>query len=147
MQQLHLNIKYKKGSNNRVFDFLSQPPAMALTIVLNFCGHETSRWSQHYASDAELCITYQAMRKVTPISNFHLEDGLLCHLGHLCVPSSECANLIWESHYSKVVGHFGVGKMVAVLQKYFYWLKLRHDVSKYMRSCIACSITKKIVKK
>jgi hypothetical protein len=59
-----------------------------------------------------------------PITEFHLQDGLLCHLGHLCVPSSEWEKLIWEAHYSRMAGHFGVEKTVAMLQKYFYWLKL-----------------------
>ena len=36
--------------------------------------------------------------------------------------------MIWEAHYSQAAGHFRVEKMVAVLQKYFYWLNLRQDV-------------------
>jgi hypothetical protein len=51
---------------------------------------------------------------------FHLKDALLCHLGHLCVPSSERYKMIWEAHYSCVVGHFGVEKIVEVLQKYLW---------------------------
>lgn len=58
------------------------------------------------------------------VLDFHLMDALLCYLGHLCVPSRERAKLIWEAHYSQVVGHFGVEKIVAILQKYFYWPKL-----------------------
>jgi hypothetical protein len=58
------------------------------------------------------------------VTNFHIQDGLLCHLGHLCVPASERAKMIWESHYSRMAGHFGVEKIVVVLQKHFYWPKL-----------------------
>jgi len=47
LQQFHLNIKYKKGSTNNVADCLSRPPIMALTIVLNSCGHETSNSATH----------------------------------------------------------------------------------------------------
>jgi hypothetical protein len=36
---------------------------------------------------------------------------------------------------------------VAVLQKHFYWTKLRQDVDNYIRSCIACAITKPTTKK
>ena len=46
------------------------------------------------------------------------------------------------SHCSRVAGHFGVEKTVAMLQKHFYWLKLRQEVSKYIRSCTACTISK-----
>jgi hypothetical protein len=45
LQQFHLSIKYKKGSTNHVTDCLSRPPVTTLTTVLNYCGHETSRWS------------------------------------------------------------------------------------------------------
>ena len=124
LQQFHLNIKYKKGSTNHVADCLSRPPVAALTTVLNSCGHETSGWSQLYDSDPDFSATYRAVCADTPVPDFHLQDGLLCHLGHLCVPSSERAKLIWEAHYSRVAGHFGTEKTVAVLQKYFYWPKL-----------------------
>jgi hypothetical protein len=81
------------------------------------------------------------------VDNFHLQDGLLCHLGHICVPSSERAKMIWEAHYSRVAGHFGVEKTVAMLQKHFYWPKLRQEVNKYIRSCTACTIAKPTTKK
>ena len=147
LQQFHLNIKYKKGSTNRVADCLSWPPVTTLTTVFNYCGHETSGWFQLYTNDPKFSTTYQAMSTCTLDANFHLQDGLLCHLDHLYVPSRECANLILESHYSQVAGHFGVYKMVVMLQKYFYWMKLQQDVSKYIRSCTACAIAKSTIKK
>jgi hypothetical protein len=55
--------------------------------------------------------------------------------------------LIWEAHYSRVAGHFGVEKTVAMLQKHFYWPKLRQEVNKYIRSCTACAIAKPTTKK
>jgi hypothetical protein len=58
------------------------------------------------------------------VNNFHLQDGLLCRLGHICVPSSVREKLIWEAHYSWVVGHFSIENIVAMLQKNFYWLKI-----------------------
>ena len=94
---------------------------MTLTTLLNSCGHETSEWSQIFSSDPDFATTYQAVSAGTPVANFHLQDGLLCHLGHLFVPSSERVKLILEAHYSRVAGHFGVDKIVAMLQKYFYW--------------------------
>ena len=55
--------------------------------------------------------------------------------------------MIWEAHYSRFVGNFGVEKTVAVLQKYFYWPNLRQDVRKYIRSCTTCTISKLTIKK
>lgn len=78
---------------------------------------------------------------------FHLHDALLCHLGHLFGPSRKRANMIWEAHYSRVIGNFGVEKIVAVLQKYFYWLKLWYHVGKYIKSYIVRVIAKPTIKK
>ncbi len=33
------------------------------------------------------------------------------------------------------------------MQKHFYWSKLQHDVNKYIRFCIACTIVKPTTKK
>jgi hypothetical protein len=81
------------------------------------------------------------------LTDFHIQDGLLCHLVHLCVPTSEHEKLIWEAHYSRFVEHFGVEKTMVVLQKHFYWPKLRQNVSKYIRYCIAYAISKPSIKK
>jgi hypothetical protein len=55
--------------------------------------------------------------------------------------------LIWEAHYSRVAGHFDVKKTVAMLQKHFYWTKLRQEVNKYIKSCTAFDISKLTTKK
>ena len=81
---------------------------MELIIVLDSYGHETSWWPHLYQSDAKFDSTYQTLMKGKQVPNFHLEDALLGHLGHICVPSSERAKMIWEVHYSQVAGHFGV---------------------------------------
>jgi hypothetical protein len=83
--------------------------------------------------------------RLSLIFTFRIE--LLCHLGHLCVPTSEHANMIWESHYSQMAGHFGMEKTMVILQKHFYWPKLRQDVNKYIRSCTSCAISKPAIKK
>jgi hypothetical protein len=66
--------------------------------------------------------------RCTIVTNFHIQDELLCHLGHLCVLASEQEKMIWEAHYSHMAGHFGMEKTVAILQKKFYWPKIRKDV-------------------
>ena len=88
---------------------------MAMTTVLNSCGHETSDWPLLYKSDLEFSYTYKALLGGMQVPNFHLQDALLCHMGQLCVPSSEHAKMIWEAHYSRVVGNFAVEKIVEVL--------------------------------
>jgi hypothetical protein len=134
LHQFHLNIKYKTRSTNSVSDCLNRPPVAALTTVLHSCGHEAYEWPQLYKSDPRFTTTYQMLGTGANFTDFHLRDELLCHLGHLCVPSSECAKLIWEAHYSRMAGHFGMENTVAVLKKHLYWPKLHQDVNKYIRS-------------
>jgi hypothetical protein len=55
--------------------------------------------------------------------------------------------MIWEAHYSRMAGHFGVEKTVAMMQRYFYWPKLRQEIDKYIRFCIVCAIAKLAIKK
>jgi hypothetical protein len=83
----------------------------------------------------------------THVANFHLWDRLLWRLGHIYFQSRQRAKLIWEAYYSRVTGHLGIEKIVAMLQKHFYWSKLRQEVSKYIRSCTSCTISKPATKK
>jgi hypothetical protein len=110
--------------------------------VLDSYGHETFGWPQLYETDPDFTTTYQMLGANAVVDNFHLQDGLLCHLGHICVPSSERVKLIWEAHYSWVAGHFVIEKIVAMLQKHFYWPKFRLEVNKYIRSCTTYAISK-----
>jgi hypothetical protein len=120
-------------------DYLIRPSVDALTTILHSYEHEASEWPQLYQQDSYFTTTYQLLGTGTNVTNFHIQDKFLCHIGHLCVPAKEHANMIWEAHYSQMAGHIGMEKTVVVLQKHFYWPKLRQDVSKYMRSCIACN--------
>jgi hypothetical protein len=86
LQHFHLNIKYKKGSTNNVADCLSRPPIVAITTVLNSCWHRISDWSLLYKSDLDFGHTYKMLLEGNRVPNFHLQDALLCHLGHICVP-------------------------------------------------------------
>ena len=72
LQQFHLNIKYKKGSNNRVSDCLSWPPVVESTTILDSCGHESSGWSELYANDPHFATTYHLLEARTLVSEFHL---------------------------------------------------------------------------
>jgi hypothetical protein len=96
----------------------------AITTMLDSCGHEESEWPQIYQEYPDFATTYHLLGIGTNTTNFHIQDEILCHLGHLCVPTSERAKMIWEAHYNRVVGHFGMEKTVAVLPKHFYWPKI-----------------------
>jgi hypothetical protein len=56
------------------------------------------------------CINNYKEKRKTNV-DYHLQDGLLYKMGKLCVPKEERVQLIREAHTSKVVGHFGVGRL------------------------------------
>jgi hypothetical protein len=56
--------------------------------------HEASAWPQLYQQDPDFATTYQLFGTGVTVTDFHIQDRLLCHLGHLCVCTNECANMI-----------------------------------------------------
>jgi hypothetical protein len=142
-----LNIKYKKGITNHITYYLNRPPVVALPIVLNLCGQETSGWLQSHNNDSKFVATYQTLNARKKIRYFHLPYGLLYHIRHMCVASSECLKLILESHYSRAIGHFGMQKKMVVLQNHLYWSNLRQDINKYIKTYTPFFISKPANKK
>jgi hypothetical protein len=94
MQQFHLNIKYKSWRTNHAVDYLSRPPVAALTTMVHSYGHEASEWPQLYQQYPEFATTYQLLGTGVNVTEFHIQDKLLCHLVHLCVLASEHAKMI-----------------------------------------------------
>ena len=53
----------------------------------------------------------------------------------------EKVNIIREAHSSLIVGHFGVSKIVAHLQRYCYWHRMLESVSHFIKGCSLCVIS------
>jgi hypothetical protein len=85
-----------------------------LTTVLHSYGHKASEWPQIYQQDPDFATTYQLLGTGVNATNFHIQDKSLCHI---YIPTSKHAKMIWEAHYSCMVGQFGVDKTMAILQK------------------------------
>jgi hypothetical protein len=66
-----------------------------LTNVLHCCGHGASEWPQLYQQDLNFKTTYQLLVTGATVTDFHIQDKMLCHLGRICVPASERAKMIW----------------------------------------------------
>jgi hypothetical protein len=119
---------------------------VSLTTMRHSCGHEASEWPQIYQQDLYFSTAYHLFGIGTNVTDFHIQDRLLCHLGHLCVLANKHANLIWEPHYSQMAGHFGMDKTMAILRKHFYCPKLRQDVNKYIIYFTSYVISKPTIK-
>jgi hypothetical protein len=89
-------------------------------MVLDSSIHDTSIWPHLYETDLEFATTYQMLGEKLVVANFHLYDEMFFHLVHLFVPSRERGKIIWEAYYSRVVGHFGIEKILTIMKKHFY---------------------------
>jgi hypothetical protein len=120
---------------------------VALTTMLHSRGNEASEWPQLYQRDLDFATTYQLLGTGANVTDFHIQDGMLCHMGHIYVLERERAKMIWEDNYSRMARHFCLEKTVVILQKHFCWPKLRQDINKYIRSFTAYAISKPTIKK
>ena len=50
--------------------------------------------------------------------------------------------MIREAHTSLILGHFGVSKIIAQLQRFCYWPRMNETVSIYIKGCTMCATSK-----
>src|SRR5882672_9742997 len=92
-----------------------------------------------------------------PVSAEHLDNqsdpkwtldpnGLLCHLGHIYVPSSCNLRLcvLQYSHDHPLAGHCGQTKTLHPVRMHYYWSRLPVYVKDYCKSCTICSRAKPV---
>ena len=97
-------------------------------MVLESCGHQIENWVYLYAHDNEFSDVYNHLLEGKHVDDYYLQDGMLCHLGQIYVPEAKRKKLLWEAHYNKVVGHFGISKTTTIIQRYFNRPKMKNDV-------------------
>ena len=109
LQKLHLNIKYNKGNTNWVEDGLTLPLFVELITILNSCRNMTSQWPHLYDSDLNFIASYYKLVESKQVSKFHLQDGLICRLIHIYLPSCESnEKMIWNVFYKWVIGNLRI---------------------------------------
>jgi hypothetical protein len=136
LQQFHLVIRYKKGIFNKVVDMLSRP-IISASVILKHSPIMHESYVEQYALDTDFKEVYETLCHSNHVEelDYHVHNNLLYHLGKLYIPQGERINIIREVHSSLIAGHFGVGKIVANLQRYCYWPKMNESVSRYVRGC------------
>ena len=68
---------------------------------------------------------------------FSINQGLLLHKGRVCVPSDDDIKhqILYECHASPSVGHRGIKKTYALVQRHFYWPQMHKSVEHYVVHC------------
>ena len=119
-------------------------PWVSASIILKHSSLAHESFIEQYATDEDFMDAYETLTHGTQVEDldYHVHNKLLYHLGKLCIPKGERAHIIREAHTSLIAGHFGVGKIVAQLQRYCYWPRMTESVSKYIKGCVMCSTSK-----
>lgn len=152
LQPFNFTIIHRKGKENVVPDFLSRSVPVSVDSMV------------HHSTDSvdTLATTtdpwYHRMKE--HVSNrpdkfpqWRLENNLLykyvrCEIPELSqeqdywklvVPKDKRKSLIKDHHDDPRCGHLGIYKTYWRLHQKCTWPKMRHDVAKYVRSCITCA--------
>ncbi|OMO52725.1 Integrase, catalytic core [Corchorus capsularis] len=129
-------VRYKQGKENVLADALSRRYVLLSMLDSKFLGFEYIK--ELYASDVYFREIFKACEN-SGFGKYYKHDGFLFKESRLCVPScSLCILLLRESHEGGLMGHFGVDRTYDILHEHFFWPKMRHDVGKYVASCIVC---------
>ena len=72
------------------------------------------------------------------------DDGVLTYSGRYYVPGDEALRqeLLSRYHDDIFAGHFGAAKTLELLERKYYWDRMRTDVRAYIKSCDVCQRTK-----
>ncbi|OMO99181.1 reverse transcriptase [Corchorus capsularis] len=129
-------VRYKQGKENVVADALSRRYVLLSMLNSKFLGFEYIK--ELYASDVYFGELFKACEN-SGFGKYYKHDGFLFKESRLCVPSCSLRILLLrESHEGGLMGHFGVDRTYGILHEHFFWPKMRHDVGKYVASCIVC---------
>ncbi|XP_016673251.1 uncharacterized protein [Gossypium hirsutum] len=119
-------IKYKKGKENIVANALSRRYTLLSYLDSKLLGFVFLK--DLYATDNDFCEIYSTYENVA-IDKFYRHEGFLFKEGKLCIPQGSTWDLLVnEAHSWGLIGLFGVGKTLAMLQEHLYWPKMKRDV-------------------
>ena len=134
-------IKYKKWKDNVIADALSRRYTMLSQLDCRIFGLESIKGQ--YAGDVDFKDAFVDCTVGRTWNKFVINDGLLFRANHLCIPvGSVRLLLLQEAHGGGLMGHFGVKKTEDVLATYFFWLKMRRDVERFVARCTTCQKAK-----
>lgn len=77
---------------------------------------------------------------------YNVQDGVLFkkskHGDKLVVPRKISRKVIYTYHDEDDMGHPGVDETIKKISLNFFWIRMREDISHYIKNCIPCSLCK-----
>ena len=147
LQQFDFEIKYRKGSQNRVADALSRHPLpqVAPEELYTVDADTGCAWydrkiaevRQNPTNFPDYCIREGRLYRHFWDSNDLTEPGMT-DPWKLCLPKPSREAALRENHDEPTAGHLGIAKTIARLSHRYYWPGMFRDAAKHVRGCLQC---------
>ncbi|KAA3483332.1 Transposon Ty3-G Gag-Pol polyprotein [Gossypium australe] len=135
---------YKRGKENIVADGLWRRYTLLSYLDSKLLGFAFLK--DFYATDDDFVEIFSVCANVA-VDKFYRYNGFLFKEGKLCIPQGSTRDiLVNEAHSGDLMGHFGVGKTLAMLQEHFYWPRMKWDVQGVYEWCVPCKKDKSTIK-
>lgn len=74
----------------------------------------------------------------------HCEErnGLLLYQNRVWIPEDIRVKLLCEVHDQPAMGHPGIGKMIRIIKRQFYWPRMDKTITQYVKNCHICKRSK-----
>lgn len=150
LQGYNFDIEYRKGTQNIVPDALSRvnmDELNQLPTPVRIDLNSPAFGSVDYVDmvkEIESCSRSSNVRVLDGKAYLnikpHVDPAILGDITpwKLIVPTSLRASLIDSAHCAPSSAHLGIKKTTETLQRYYYWVSLKDDVSNFIRTCDLC---------
>ncbi|CAI4062432.1 gag-pol fusion protein SKDI_07G3580 [Saccharomyces kudriavzevii IFO 1802] len=121
-------------------EYKSDPLCSATLIHLN-------ELTQHNVKPEDMS-AFHSYRKKFQLSetfrkNYSIVDEIIYYRDRLVVPVKQQNEVIKLYHdHTLFGGHFGVTVTFGKIAPIYYWPKLQHSITQYIRTCVQCQLTK-----
>ena len=116
LQSYTFVLKHKVGSENRAADALSRRVTLLFTSQVEVLGFE--RIKEEYKDCLDFENIYTNLTSHRSLGEYILQGGYLFKEAKLCIPRTSVRNfLIWELHAGGLAGHFGVHKIITLVEE------------------------------
>ena len=165
LEVINYEIKYRRGKDNVVADYLSRAPTATDDIVndefeflerhvysiddtIEEAETEAHRMIIAQNEDSEIATVKKQLEGKdskdkewrSERNQYRLFRGLLFRGKRMVVPSSMCETIIAECH---TLAHAGIKRNVAEIAARFYWKNMWESVRRYINQCTVCQHNKR----
>lgn len=136
---------HRLGRQNQVADALNRKEVEAYVAALTTATTDfVDKLKQQANEDPSYCRLREKIKQGLVRRYWVEEDLIYARGGRMYVPGEGNLQriLLRETHDSQWAGHPGVDRMVALLERSYFWPNMEDDVRLYVKTCLVCQLDK-----